>query len=220
MATNYNSNIITDGLVFCLDAGDRKSYSGSGTTWYDRSGNGNNGSILSGVEYANNSFTADAQGEGIEVDFPQVTTWTISFWMKKNSNGVSAARMAGTDPSYDRGEIAASGSTVLINGPNGSWTNAGTSFSNGETAHFTAIFDTSSTEDNVKFFKNGVNTLTASQTGTTESGLPTGYVFFARRDYNTEFLPSTLYQASLYNRILTDAEILQNFNAQRGRFGI
>jgi hypothetical protein len=28
-------------LVLCLDAGDKKSYSGSGTTWYDRSGNGN-----------------------------------------------------------------------------------------------------------------------------------------------------------------------------------
>jgi hypothetical protein len=30
--------IVTDGLVCCLDAANRKSYPGSGTTWYDLSG--------------------------------------------------------------------------------------------------------------------------------------------------------------------------------------
>ena len=42
MATYYSPKITTDGLVFCVDAANNKSYAGSGTTWYDLSGNSNN----------------------------------------------------------------------------------------------------------------------------------------------------------------------------------
>lgn len=51
MATNYNPRIITDGLILCLDAGNTKSYPGSGTAWTDLSGNGNNGSLVSSGQY-------------------------------------------------------------------------------------------------------------------------------------------------------------------------
>jgi len=50
MATAYQPKIVTDGLVLCLDAGDVKSYPGTGTTWTDRSGNGNN-TTISSAEY-------------------------------------------------------------------------------------------------------------------------------------------------------------------------
>jgi hypothetical protein len=46
MAISYNPRTITDGLVLCLDAGNSKSYPGSGTTWTDLSGNGNTGTNL------------------------------------------------------------------------------------------------------------------------------------------------------------------------------
>jgi len=35
MATKYSPRIVTDGLVLCLDAGNSRSYPGTGTTWYD-----------------------------------------------------------------------------------------------------------------------------------------------------------------------------------------
>ena len=41
-------SILTDNLVLNLDAGDSNSYSGSGTTWTDLSGNGNNGTLVNG----------------------------------------------------------------------------------------------------------------------------------------------------------------------------
>ena len=50
MSANANPDIVTDNLVLCLDAGDRKSYPGTGTTWTDRSGNGNN-TTISSAEY-------------------------------------------------------------------------------------------------------------------------------------------------------------------------
>lgn len=55
MATLYNPRIVTDGLVLCLDAANVKSYPGSGTTWSDLSGNGNNGTLINGVEYTVNN---------------------------------------------------------------------------------------------------------------------------------------------------------------------
>ena len=44
MATSLGigGQIVTDGLVLCLDAANKDSYPGSGTTWYDLSGNGYN----------------------------------------------------------------------------------------------------------------------------------------------------------------------------------
>lgn len=55
MALHRGPKIVTDGLVLCLDAADRKSYPGSGTTWYDRSGNRNHGTIVGNPLYSNNN---------------------------------------------------------------------------------------------------------------------------------------------------------------------
>ena len=45
MAYRNGPKIVTDGLVLCLDAAIGKSYPGSGTSWTDLSGNGNNGTL-------------------------------------------------------------------------------------------------------------------------------------------------------------------------------
>jgi len=46
MASSGFSNIVSNGLVLCLDAANTKSYPGSGTTWSDLSSNGNNGTLV------------------------------------------------------------------------------------------------------------------------------------------------------------------------------
>jgi hypothetical protein len=52
MSSSASPDIVTNGLVLCLDAADKKSYPGSGTTWFDRSGNGNNGTLVAGPVYS------------------------------------------------------------------------------------------------------------------------------------------------------------------------
>lgn len=53
MATQYAfGKIVTDGLVLCLDAADRNSYPGSGTTWSDLSGNTNTGTLTNGPTFS------------------------------------------------------------------------------------------------------------------------------------------------------------------------
>ena len=49
----FPSELVTDGLVLNLDAGDPRSYPSSGTTWTDLSGNGNNGTLVNGPTYSN-----------------------------------------------------------------------------------------------------------------------------------------------------------------------
>jgi hypothetical protein len=51
MATYYNPYIVRSGLILCLDAGNIKSYPGSGTTWFDISGNGNHFTLFNGPTY-------------------------------------------------------------------------------------------------------------------------------------------------------------------------
>ena len=57
---SYSPHIVTDGLVLCLDAANPRSYPGSGTTWYDLSGNGYN------CELANTTFNTNHGGS---IDF-------------------------------------------------------------------------------------------------------------------------------------------------------
>ena len=51
MAFRYSPNIVTDGLVFAVDAANKKSYPGSGTTWKDLSGYGNDGTLVNGPTF-------------------------------------------------------------------------------------------------------------------------------------------------------------------------
>ena len=52
MALAHSPRIVTDGLVLALDAGNAKSYPGSGTAWTDLSGNSNNGTLTNGSTYS------------------------------------------------------------------------------------------------------------------------------------------------------------------------
>lgn len=84
MATNYNNKIVTDGLVLCLDAGDRKSYSGSGSTWTDRSGNGNNATLVNSPTHNEKSFTLDGVDDRMTFDTPfaDESNLTVIMWFK------------------------------------------------------------------------------------------------------------------------------------------
>ena len=55
---NSLNGLVTDGLVLALDAGRTLSYSGSGTTWTDLSGNSNNGTLTNGPTFSSDNFGA------------------------------------------------------------------------------------------------------------------------------------------------------------------
>ena len=89
MGAYAGPEISNDGLVLHLDAASVRSYPGSGTTWYDLSGNNRNGSINNSPTKNTNSFTFDGVNDNISfpslIDLSNTDAITISFWCKLNS---------------------------------------------------------------------------------------------------------------------------------------
>ena len=89
MALSHSPKIVTDGLVLCLDAGDGKSYSGSGTTWTDRSGNGNNAIFTGDTNFdsSSNSIALDGASDVIQRSSLDVgVNFTFNIWAKCLAN--------------------------------------------------------------------------------------------------------------------------------------
>jgi hypothetical protein len=78
MALYHSPLVVTDGLVLYLDAANRKSYPGTGTTWYDLTGNGLNGYINSG-EFVSSSFGGYLQNTNNQSNFFYITFSNVCF---------------------------------------------------------------------------------------------------------------------------------------------
>jgi hypothetical protein len=69
--------VVQDGLVLNLDAGVSSSYPGSGTTWTDLSGNGNNGTLVNGVGFDSaNGGSLDFEQTNTYADFGNILNFT------------------------------------------------------------------------------------------------------------------------------------------------
>jgi hypothetical protein len=82
----YVPDVVRDGLIFYFDAGEPSSYSGSGTTWSDLSGSGNNGTLVNGVSYSNtNGGTLSFDGVNDYVSTTSLNlqqNFTLEIWAK------------------------------------------------------------------------------------------------------------------------------------------
>jgi hypothetical protein len=221
MGTNYNPQIVTSGLVLCLDAANPKSYPGSGTTWNDLSGNGNAGTLTGGPTYiaSNNVILFDGTNDYIATSYaPTFNDFSVIVWFKSTSN-LNYSRLV--DKNYVNGmwigRSATSANTwgggVLDTGPfgrfitlqDGNW-------------HMIASVRQGTTHT---IYGDGI-TNTISGTVSSAALSATAFAFGLNQSTgpNTDPFAGNISQFSIYNRALTSTEILQNFNALRGRFDI
>jgi len=87
MALHHSPNIVTNGLVLALDASDPKSYSGSGTTWFDRSGNGYNATLNNSPTISNGRVSFNGTNNSATIsslNLSNTASITLSFWCKLN----------------------------------------------------------------------------------------------------------------------------------------
>jgi len=224
MAAHGNSNIVTDGLVLCLDAADKNSYPGSGTTWTDLSGEGNNGTLTSGPTYSSDNGGAivfDGNNDYVDCGnssiFDVGNNITVNVWFYVDSISSYQAIVAKVLNDYSLGwEVANSSGTFRVTlRPSATLVNlvAGT-LSVGNWYMGTMTFDNTT----ARLYLNGV------QTGSTTSGGPvtlnsTQPLTIGRRIQGS-YYDGNIAQVSIYNRELTAAEVKQNFNALRHRFGV
>ena len=97
MALSHSPRIVTNGLVLALDAANIKSYPGSGTTWTDLSGIGNNGTLTNGPTYSSaNGGSLVFNGTDNYVSLPanSINTnadLTLNYWVKTPLPGSGGA---------------------------------------------------------------------------------------------------------------------------------
>jgi len=96
MGVTYNPRIVTDGLVFCVDAANKRSYPGSGSTWNDLSKNRNNGTLnnMTSANVINTNggvFLFDAADDYIdtsqEIQFDRTDPFTLCAWLNNQDTG-------------------------------------------------------------------------------------------------------------------------------------
>ena len=219
MGVYAGPEISSDGLVLSLDAGNSKSYPGSGTTWTDLSGRGNTGTLTNGPTYSSANggfFTFNGSNQYATCSGTPLnaTSYTKSVWFKLTST--SAANNLVSFGSA--GHFMYFGSTTKLYCGHSDWADffafpSTTNFSTGIWYNACLTFNTT---DGMKLYINGSldATYTAIKTQAAGGGIEIGS-FGAGN-----FLNGSIAQVSIYNRALSAAEVSQNYNSTRGRYGL
>lgn len=205
-----------------LDAANIKSYPGSGTTWTDLSGNGNNGTLTNGPTYSsanNGSIVFDGTNDYVQTAYTtQLNNFSICSWFK--STAVSAGYFRIADKKYDTGFFFGSNNSLTLWGGGVKTSGTFNSITLSNNAwHFLAMVRTGTS---LTVYGDGItntNTTVCGSGSIDSTALSIGGSINdggAQRDWFT----GSIAQVSIYNRALSAAEVSQNFNALRGRFGI
>ena len=225
MGIAYNSSIATSGLVLCLDAANPRSYPGSGTTWKDIS-SGFNTTLSNGPTYTSGIggyFTFDGVDDWVDIGTNAAFTpanFTASIWFYLNNTPsvgnlyrLVRSRLYGFGINIDENRIYNSFIYTSVSpdaGVTGSALNLSTWY------NITTTFASST----YSIYLNG-NFVTSSGTATNNAYYVNGYLGLARdADSSNSYLNGRISQFQFYNRGLSAAEVSQNFNAFRGRYGI
>jgi hypothetical protein len=218
MALAHSPRIITDGLVLCLDAGNTKSYPGSGTTWTDLSGQGNDGTLVNGPTFSSTdggSIVFDGSNDYAPIGTSQfpfgASAGTLSGWARTNtiSAGFSLIVSYGTASTPRARFLGIQNSTFLFGGYGDDVTFSGVPLNTW--FNMVGVFDGA----NASLYINGV--LEAGPTAKSWSTLA-GSAQLGRQVNGSEYWEGNIAQVSIYNRALTAAEITQNYNALKRRY--
>ena len=214
-------NTVTDGLALAVDAGSTRSYPGSGTTTTSLVGS-STGTLVNGTGFDNANggvFISDGTDDGIVV--PDDSTldlldFTLEAWVwwnqHKNYGSILCKGPGGSGQLFNYAFFFYSGNIVCGFGDGSSWTPVSISTPTiNQWHHIVGTYDGS----NLKFYLDGnlANTVAVSGTpyqNTTDLGL-----------LHTPYpIDGKVGPLRIYNKALTAAEVTQNYNAQKSRFGL
>ena len=237
--TDYR-NIATEGLVLDLNASSSLSYNGSGITWTDLSGSGNNGTLVNGVSYNSgnggslNFNYLDSEyvsfSNASSLQFLNRSPYTLSAWVYPTRNpGLN--NFTGIFDREDSSIGSRDGFNLLFLGGSGTDTYfyterfvAGAQVSAGGVLlnqsvtvnnwqYIVATYDGT----NLILYRNGAiygTSLTSTGNITNTAKILTIGV------RGGQYFGGNISQAQIYNRALTAAEITQNYNALKSFYGL
>ena len=221
-------NIVTSGLILNFDSSKANSYSGFGNTIYDLSGFGNTGTLTNGPTFSGlngGNIVFDGTNDNIPFTFSNYgTTLSIEMWAKlKNFHLTMPFGFYEYDVftfsgslgfNTNNSDVYGISSTAVTNlGIANNWT------------HYIFEMRTDVSYTNNKIYINGNSQTLGTIVGTEDAskrtfnngiGRISGYYFSP----NSYAMSMDLSQFKIYNRALTQQEILQNYNATKSRFGL
>ena len=236
MSVSNGPSIVTSGLVLSLDAGDRNSYVGSGTTWTDLSGNSNNGTLTNGPTFSSangGNIVFDGTddytdcGNGSTLNFT-TNSFSISTWVKTNAIGTTrfiTGKMNGA------GIASSIGYGLYLGNAGTLWSFAvwpGTS----NLVVNTGLFVQTNTWVNLVGVRNVESSLAilytngvqANAIATTATNVSTAVPFIVGGITTSSTVGNrwdgSIASTQVYNRALSASEVLQNYNATKTRFGL
>ncbi len=233
---NYGPKIVTSVLFFEVNAADRKIYLGSGTAWNDLSGNNRNGTLTNGPTFSSangGSIVFDGTNDYVSMPAGSLRSYTgsrssASVWFKTAITSATRQVIFGDWNSSGANETARLGLTEYggTSGKIGGIMNYNTGDNQIPVESTTTIL--TNVWYNVVIQYNGTSNqlylngiLEGSKNTSETGGNGTGQFAIARAgDFNSIFFNGNIANLLIYNRALSATEILQNFNATRGRFGI
>lgn len=218
MSFNYSPRIVTDGLVFYLDAANTKSYVSGSNTWTNISQISNNGTLTNGPTFnigSGGSIVFDGVDDSVvsanTINITGSAARTMNIWFRSTgtistrqalayfgseaANGRSYIEIEGSQFKFNTGAVSLGGAVVA-----NTWYNGAITF-NGST---------------LLVYLNGVQV----NIGTPTLNTGTGNLILGRFVTNVFPLTGNIAQFSLYNRALSAQEVLQNYNATKTRFGL
>ena len=236
MAGNVAPNVVTDGLVLYLDAANTKSYVSGSTTWVDIAA-GNNGTLMNGPTYSSTnggSITFDGVDDVVVTPTVNLNSFefTMNMWFKYQPLGAIRFLLdfRGTTPNNILGIYITSGNQLILDDRDGPVVPGGdisaiqsvSSIPSNTWINLTATVNRNlgaGNEDN--FYLNGTP---FASTYAFSDNLNTAYVsnpFYIGNVSGSGFpYKGDISTVQVYNRALSAAEITQNYNALKGRYGL
>jgi hypothetical protein len=213
----YGGPIVTDGLTFAADAGNLVSYESGSTTAYSMTGSYST-SLVNGVGYSNNNGGAwifDGVNDYINVSAFNVSYLTIDTWVYRTSTtthqGISRKQNEWALSQYN-------GTLQIAIGPAWYFLNTGYTIPLNTWTHITYTYSGTNQIGSQIVYINGEEIFSATDGfGPISAG---GSTYRIGYDDNGWFWGGKIANQKIYNRALSNAEVLQNYNAQKARFGL
>ena len=229
------SGFITSGLILNLDASNTASYPGSGTTWTDLSGSSNNMSLLNGASYDSSNRNSilfdgvnDYAGRSSAMNTGQ--NFTVSVWMYATLLGSTRTSLVANSYNYSSGNgwffcTNAGGTSnsffLSIGSDNPVKVSSANILTLNTWNYLTAVIRSGGRY--IDLYKNGV-LISGSSTDFGARTINYTYANFSigLRDPGgtTDPFKGNIGSTQIYDQALTAADILSNYNATKGRYGL
>jgi len=217
-----SSNImVNQGLTLYLYATNPNCYPGSGTSIYDLSGYGNNGTLYNGVAYSS-TYGGGLVFDGVDdyIIIPgngtvNASRPTVELVMTTSTNGGNILAQGQYGSNWGFGVGVKSGAIMARNNSG----DANYSVNNSGLVHVVVVWDGSGNQ----YYKNGqyLGRTTTNYSPNPGGDVTIGGVRSQVPSQNLqEFANSTVNIVRIYNRALSPTEILQNFNSIKTQFGL